>query len=635
MTLLPEGNARMLLWSPFAEKAGIEITGKGFFPLEKIDFGYWEGVLPGVGVGDRYMVVIDNDRKIPDPASLSQPDGVHAPSEVIDTRYSRQSVSGWKGIPAEDLIIYELHTGTFSPEGTFEGIIRKLDYLAGLGINAIELMPVNAFPGSRNWGYDGVYPFAVQHSYGGYAGLSELTAACHKKNIAVILDVVYNHLGPEGNYLSVAGPYFTDKYQTPWGSAINFDDAWCDGVRRYFIENALMWLRDFGVDGLRIDAVHAIKDLGTVHFLAELAGYVEDLNMRTGKQHFLVGECDLNDVKYITPLNEGGVGLNNQWCDEFHHALHARLTGERDGYYSDFGSTSHVVASFNEAYVYNGKYSTYRRRTFGSSTLGFPGYRFVVFTQNHDQVGNRMLGERSGSLVDFESLKLMAGAMFVSPFIPMLFMGEEYGEDAPFLYFTSHGDKELINAVREGRKNEFSEFMSGEGPPDAQSEDTFERSKLRWDFQGDEKKGKLLEFYKKLIHLKKTHPALKPGIRDNIAAVEAGEGNAILLRIGASREYEPYGNNIKEHPHLKDVTSAAAPGNSEVDCSELKVIMNLSKETLKLPVANENAAMCTILLYSAHTFWGGPVSGFASLGGHDGMVDMEPRSIMILSPFRE
>ncbi|MFO7923267.1 MAG: malto-oligosyltrehalose trehalohydrolase [Bacteroidales bacterium] len=600
MTPLPDGGARMLFWSPIATSAGIEVTGKGYLPLAERDYGYWEGVFPGIGSGDRYMVVTGNDKKFPDPVSLSQPDGVHAPSEVIDTGCFSQTDTGWKGVDPADLVIYELHTGTFSPKGNFEGIKDKLDYLANLGINAIELMPVAAFPGSRNWGYDGVYPFAVHSSYGGAKGLADLVEASHKQDIAVILDVVYNHLGHEGNYLPVAGPYFTDKYRTPWGSAINFDDAWSDGVRRYFIENALMWLRDFGIDGLRLDAVHAIKDNSTRHFLSDLSESVERLNGQTGKNHFLIGECDLNDVRYITPSGKGGMGLDAQWCDEFHHALHARITGERNGYYSDFGKTSQIADSFNNAWVYDGKYSTHRKKLFGSPTTGMPGNRFVVFTQNHDQTGNRMLGERLSSLTDFETLKLAAGAMFVSPFIPMIFMGEEYGEKAPFLYFTSHSDKNLIESVREGRKKEFAEFIVDDAPPDPQADSTFKRSMLSWDFGTDDKKERLLKFYKKMITLKRTHPALKPGKRKNVKALEACNGKAIIISL-------------------------------ENNNSQVTALMNFSEESIKEPCAEGPQPGYNVLLYSAHTRWGGPVNEFASLIGNDGMINIEPRSILILS----
>ncbi len=646
MTLLPGGDARFLFWSPKTARAGIEVENKGFYPLEKTGYGYHEGLLAGLEPGDRYMVVIDGKTKIPDPASLHQPDGVHAPSKVVDLDKITKGVRRGPATEPGELIIYELHTGTFSPEGTFEGVIKKLDYLSGLGVNAIELMPVAQFPGTRNWGYDGVYPFAVQNSYGGPEEFARLVDECHKKGIAVILDVVYNHLGPEGNYLYTAGPYFTDKYKTPWGSAINFDDKWCDGVRRYFTENALMWLRDYGVDGLRLDAVHAIYDFGAMHFIKELSAHVSTLNSRTGSRHFLIGECDLNDTRYITPLKEGGLGLDCQWCDEFHHALHARLTGERKGYYSDFGSTSHLADAYNNAYVYNGRYSEYRKRFFGSSTEGIPGNRFVVCTQNHDQAGNRMLGERLSQLICFESLKLAAGALFVSPFIPMLFMGEEYGEDAPFLYFTSHSDKDLVEAVRKGRKKEFADFRDKGEAPDPQAPETFRRSSLSWDFETDDKKGKLLNYYKKLIELKKTHPSLKPGERDYVKAAEASNGEILILSLAAKEEN---GNEAEFHGRAGSPVSGSAAGTvkaaagehlpddysvedkGKIECREMTVLMNFSDKAAGLSVAEGSSGSCSIVLYSAHTRWGGPVSEFASLLDGSGMLVMEPRSIMILS----
>jgi maltooligosyltrehalose trehalohydrolase len=528
--------------------------------------------------GDRYLINVSNENAFPDPASLSQPDGVHGPSECIDLNEIRKiKDQNWQGISLHDLIIYELHVGTFTPEGTFMALQQKLDYLTDLGINAIEIMPVAAFPGTRNWGYDGVYPFAVQQSYGGALEFANLIKACHQKGIAVILDVVYNHLGPEGNYLSEFGPYFTDKYKTPWGKAFNFDDAWCDGVRHYFLENAMMWLRDFHVDGLRLDAVHAIKDLSPKHFLQELSENVLKLNQKTNAQHFLIAESDLNDIRFIDPLNQGGYGLDAQWSDEWHHAIHALMTGERQGYYADFGSLQQVVKAFNRAWVYHGSFSPHRKKKFGTCTAGQPGQRFVIFTQNHDQVGNRMKGDRLSSLLDHESLKLAAGAMFVSPFIPLLFMGEEYAEESPFQYFVSHGDKELLSLVQEGRKNEFREFMKDAEPPDPASEDTFERSKLKWDYVEDESKRRMLAYYKKLIALRKEQPLLKPGNRDRIYASEVADKQAIMI-VRAN------------------------------DNERLVALMNFSKDNVTIEIPVLNSANVHLLIYSAHEMWGGNIS---------------------------
>lgn len=521
--------ADILVWSPLAENIFIVINKENLVSLNKGDFGYWEANSLDINEGDNYQIMVDQ-KCFPDPSSLYQPHGVHGISEAYNLHNYHWNDKEWKGISTNDLIIYELHTGTFTQTGDFDGISGKLKYLKDLGINAIEIMPVAQFPGTRNWGYDGVFPFAVQNSYGGPKGLQNLVDACHQQGIAVILDVVFNHVGSEGNYLTQFGPYFTGKYKTPWGNAINFDDEWCDGVREYYIENALMWLRDFHIDGLRLDAVHAIKDFSAKHILQELKEYVTTLNDLTGKRHFLIAESDLNDVRYINSSEKGGYGIDIQWCDEFHHAIHALVTKEKNGYYSDFGDNVwDLVKSFNEAYVYDGIYSPYRKKRFGSKTKDLSGYKFVVFTQNHDQIGNRMLGERLSTLVDYETLKLIAGAMLLSPFTPLLFMGEEYGETNPFLYFTSHEDVNLIRLVSEGRKNEFTHFMDGGDVPDPQSLETFNRSKLQWDNQ-IEQQLRLFEYYKELIRLRKHHPVLKNTNRQGVEANVVNNKNIIVLR---------------------------------------------------------------------------------------------------------
>ncbi|MGB3585680.1 MAG: malto-oligosyltrehalose trehalohydrolase, partial [Tunicatimonas sp.] len=456
------------------------------------------------------------------------PDGVHGASEVVDLQNTKWTDSSWKGIALRDMVIYELHVGTFTSEGTFEAIIDKLDYLKDLGINTIELMPIAQFPGNRNWGYDGVYPFAAQHSYGGAEGLQKLVNACHQRGLALLLDVVYNHLGPEGNYLSVYGPYFTAKHQTPWGLAINFDDAYCDGVRHYFRQNALMWLRDFHIDGLRLDAIHAIKDAGANHFLAELSQAKTTLSEQTKRNYVLIGECDLNDHRYISPQEVGGYGLDGQWIDEFHHALHTELTGENDGYYADFSEFSHMAKAYEKTYVYNGIYSPFRKRMFGNSAENRPYSQFVVFSQNHDQVGNRMLGDRLTETLPFPALKLAAGAVLVSPYVPMLFMGEEYGETQPFQYFVSHTDADLVEAVRQGRKREFAYFQKvGSEVPDPQSEETFNNSKLSWNWSVLESQ-LLFKYYQALIKLRKELPAWQDDSRPALE-VQIIEPQIILL----------------------------------------------------------------------------------------------------------
>lgn len=590
------------VWAPRARSLVMEVEGKGRISLQEMPYGYWHATCPGLKPGDRYLLNVSGQNSYPDPASLSQPDGVHEASECADLHEVRKiSDESWRGASIRDLIIYELHVGTFTPEGTFKSMREKLDYLEELGINAIEIMPVAAFPGMRNWGYDGVFPFAVQESYGGAIEFARLIKACHQKGIAVILDVVYNHLGPEGNYLNAYGPFLTGKYQTPWGKAINFDDAWCDGVRHYFLENALMWLRDFHVDGLRLDAVHAMKDMGPKHFLRELSEQVNTLNRHTGAKHFLIGECDLNDTRFISPPDQGGYGLDAQWCDEWHHALHALMTGERQGYYSDFGSLRHLISSFNHAYVYPGNYSPHRKRFFGTPTAGYPGQRFVVFTQNHDQVGNRTKGDRLSAMLDFESLKLAAGAMLASPFVPMLFMGEEYAEDSPFLYFVSHGDKKLLDRVSKGRKHEFPDLTKQGDSPEPASEESFERSRLRWDWPQNESKKQMLAFYQRLIALRKGQRLLKPGKRDNVLAFEAAGGKAIILSRKAGRE-------------------------------SLIAVMNFAEERVTVEMPDMPAPGAELLVYSAHRQWGGNVGNNANpliKKGQHLAVKTERRSFII------
>lgn len=533
IVLNPGGkSSSALIWAPFAESIAVDINGKERHPLTRSVYGYWEGHELPLIANDLYTIVVDDKKSLPDPASLSQPKGVHGPSRVADTQSYHWNDTNWKGIQPDQLIIYELHTGTFSSPGDFHGIVEKLDYLVDIGINTIELMPVAQFPGDRNWGYDGVFPFAVQESYGGIAGLQKLVDACHNRGLAVILDVVYNHLGPEGNYLNEFGPYFTDKYKTPWGEAINFDDAWSDGVRRYFIENALMWLRDFHVDGLRLDAVHAIKDSGACHFLEQLKMAVEEESKTDGRHHFLIAECDLNDVRYINPRDKGGYNLDAQWCDEFHHSLHAFITRETKGYYADFGGIGPLVKTYNEAYVYDGIYSPHRKKTFGSKTTGQQGYKFVVFAQNHDQVGNRMLGRRLSCLASFEMQKLAAAFYLLSPFTPLLFMGEEYAENSPFLYFTSHGDPPLVESVREGRKGEFKDFMKDREPPDPQAESTFDKSKLTPRDKWDSNQFQMLEWYKKLISFRQNNKMWQKEARNHFSADALN--NQVMLVTGKS-----------------------------------------------------------------------------------------------------
>ncbi|MEW5803161.1 MAG: malto-oligosyltrehalose trehalohydrolase [bacterium] len=507
---LGRGKGEFIVWAPFLKKVDVKIVSPEVrvHPMEKDDRGYWRAHVEGISSQTRYLYQLDEQKDRPDPASHFQPEGVHKPSQVVDHQAFDWEDNCWRGVELSRMFIYELHVGTFTPEGTFEAVIARLDELKDFGLNTIEIMPVAQFPGERNWGYDGVYPFAVQNSYGGPEGLKRLVNESHKRGMAVILDVVYNHFGPEGNYTRDFAPYFSTKYRTPWGDAINYDDACNDEVRNFFIENALHWFSHYHLDALRLDAIHAIFDMSARPFLMDLAREVEGLSKQAGRKFYLIAENDLNDPKVIRPRELGGYGLDAYWCDDFHHALHTLLTGERSGYYLDFGGMEHLVKSLREGFIYSGQYSLYRSKSHGNSSLDRGADQMVVFIQNHDQVGNRMLGDRLSRLADFESLKLAAGVILLSPFIPLLFMGEEYGETAPFLYFISHSDPGLIEAVRKGRKEEFKEFTWKEEPPDPQDMRTFQNSKLQWEARKQGKQEILLNFYQDLITLRKETPAL-------------------------------------------------------------------------------------------------------------------------------
>jgi len=408
------------------------------------------------------------------------------------------SDSEWPGLPLSEYILYELHTGTFSEPGTFDGIVDNLDRLVDLGITALELMPIAQFPGDRNWGYDGVYPFAVQHSYGGIGGLKKLVNECHRRGVAVVVDAVYNHLGPEGNYFSAFGPYFIDTYKTPWGAAVNFDGPYSDEVRSYFLHNALFWIEECHVDALRLDAIDRIYDSSPYPFLEELSELVDRTAERLDRHIYLISETDANDPRVLRPRNKGGLGMNAQWDDDFHHALHTCLTGERHGYYQDYGKVDHLGEAFRKGFVYTGQYSSFRKKRRGRKLDVVDPRRLVVFLQNHDQVGNRAQGDRLTTQLSREALKAGAATVLLSPFTPLLFMGEEYAETAPFPFFINHSEEELIEAVRKGRLQEFAHFHESHRPPDAQAVSTFESARL-----GKTRDQEMFRFYKALIALRK------------------------------------------------------------------------------------------------------------------------------------
>jgi maltooligosyltrehalose trehalohydrolase len=504
-----DNGCSFLVWAPVAREVALEIGtgGRKTRPMQKDSEGYFSCSVPGLTSGSKYWFLLDGEKRRPDPASRLQPDGVHGASEVVSSRFAWQD-SEWRGLPLDQLVFYEIHTGTFTREGTFQAIIPRLGGLKQLGVTIIEIMPIAQFPGKRNWGYDGVYPFAAQNSYGGPGALRELVNACHREGLGIALDVVYNHVGPEGNYLRDFGPYFTDRYKTPWGQALNFDGSGSDHVRRFFIESALYWISEFHVDALRLDALHAIVDTSAVPFLEELATAVHRLASELDRSIHLIAESDLNDSRIVRPREFGGCGFDAQWNDDFHHCVHTLLTGEQSGYYADFGSAGQLATAYTAGYVYSGQYSNYRQRRYGNSSRDVPARRFVVCVQNHDQVGNRAQGERLSAIVSFEKLKLAAGALLLAPFVPLLFMGEEYGEVAPFQYFVSHSDAKLVEAVRQGRKEEFSRFDWHGHVPDPQAEETFERSRLNWSLRHEGKHRMAVRFYGELLRLRRCVPAL-------------------------------------------------------------------------------------------------------------------------------
>ncbi|HEY3355757.1 MAG TPA: malto-oligosyltrehalose trehalohydrolase [Polyangia bacterium] len=527
-TALPDGGTRFSVWAPRATSVAVKLVSEGgrLVPLARKGDGVHEGVIAQVGPGADYAYVLDGDRERPDPVSRWQPQGVHGPSRVVDPRAFRWTDDAWRGLPVEALVLYELHVGTFTPEGTFDAVIGKLPYLRLLGVNAIAVMPVAEFPGGRNWGYDGAHLYAPQSTYGGPEGLRRLVDACHAQGLALVLDVVYNHLGPEGTYLAEFGPYFTDRYRSPWGDAVNYDGPDSDEVRRYVIDNALYWQTELHVDGLRLDAVHGIYDLGARHVLEALAAACHAQADLTGRPLHVIAESDLNDVRVIRPVAQGGYGVDAQWLDDFHHALHVVLTGRRHGYLNDFGRLEDLAKALREGYVYDGRYSGYRRRTHGNSSADRPGRQLVAFTQNHDQVANAAGGARLGALVGLEQEKLAAAVLLAAPYVPMLFMGQEWGEEAPFQYFTSVGDPALARAIREGRQKELAGF--GMEAPDPQAESTYRTCRLRWDTIEEPRHTAMLRLYRDLLRLRRVLPALS-NCRKDLARVTAAEGERWLV----------------------------------------------------------------------------------------------------------
>jgi maltooligosyltrehalose trehalohydrolase len=530
------GRTRFTVWAPKHRHVHLAIDerdGGGRIEMVPRDGGWYELSIEGAREGVRYRYELDDaprPRVLPDPASRWQPEGVHGPSAVVGATFAWTDAA-FRGHALADYVVLELHVGTFTERGTFDAATEHFDDLAELGVTAIEVMPIAQFPGARNWGYDGVFPYAAQESYGGPPGFRRFVDAAHGAGLSVVLDVVYNHLGPDGNVLGAYGPYFTDRYKTPWGTALNFDGADSEPVRGYFVENALMWLDEYHVDALRLDAVHAIVDASAYPFVEQLTDTVHSDVRFADRPRYLIAESAANDARVITPSRARlGLGCDAQWSDDFHHALHALLTGERGGYYVDFGSVGDLATAYSDGWTYSGRYSQFRRARHGRPAVDVPAERFVVFAQDHDQIGNRARGERLSALVGTDSLMVAAAAVLCSPFVPMLFMGEEYGERAPFPYFTSHTDPELAEAVRRGRAAEFADFVGSQQPLDPQDEATFRAAVLDRSQAKAEPHAGLLAWHRALLALRRDVPALASSSFAGLSATADEESRVLVVR---------------------------------------------------------------------------------------------------------
>lgn len=521
------------IWAPAAQAVQVKVND-ALLPMQGPDEqGCWRLQVEDAGPGTDYGFKVNQEDAIfPDPRSLWQPHGVHGLSRVYDQDAFVWTDSGFQPQPLSSAVIYELHIGTFTPDGTLEAAIAKLDYLKGLGITHIELMPVAAFAGNHGWGYDGVDLFAVHEPYGGPDALKRFVDAAHAKNLAVLLDVVYNHFGPWGNYTGKYAPYLIDAHSTPWGGAVNLEGPWSHQVRRFFSDNALMWMRDFHMDGLRLDAVHAYVDRSAIHFLEQLAVETKLLKAALGRSKVLIAESDSNDPRIVTACEAGGFGIDAQWSDDFHHALFAVLNnGRGEGYYADFGALGQLAKALERTFVYDGIYSLYRKRVHGKAPRGLSQLRFLGYIQNHDQVGNRALGERLHESVGFERAMVAAAIVMISPFVPMLFQGEEWAASSPFQYFADHEDPQLAQAVSEGRRREFQAFgWSPDSIPDPESRDTFLRSKLNWVEIDNGHHARMLAWYRDLIRLRRSTPSLNDGEPGNTRVVVDEANRWLTLR---------------------------------------------------------------------------------------------------------
>lgn len=540
------------------------VTANERVEMRRTEHGWWRAELSTELSHADYGFSVDGGPPLPDPRSPFQPHGVHGLSRPVDHSAFVWRHPQFRQAPLASAVIYELHIGTFTPAGTFDAAAERLGYLRDLGVTHVELMPVTEFPGARGWGYDGVDLYAPHHLYGGPDAMKRFVDGSHGHGLGVILDVVYNHLGPEGNYLAKFGPYFTNRYRTPWGEAVNLDDADSDEVRRFFCDNALMWLRDYRVDGLRIDAVHAIFDASAIHFLEQLGAEVHALEAAVGRPLVVIAESDLNLPRIVTPREAGGYGLDAQWNDDFHHALHTILTGESAGYLGDFGLIAHLAKSLTRGFVYDGTYSKSRRRMHGAPVTGLSAHRFIAFLQNHDQVGNRARGERLGHLVTIDQLKIAAALLMTAPFVPLLFQGEEWNASSPFQYFTDHQDAELAESVRKGRRAEFAPFVANVAEvPDPQAGDTFELSKLDWDERERGAHREIFEWYRRLISLRRCARDFENGRLDLDAVSFDEEARWIRVNRGDSVvicNFAPTPQRVPlAHANRLDISLASRP----------------------------------------------------------------------------
>ena len=521
--------SRPAVWAPGPRRVELILDGERH-AMRRRDDGWWHSDAQLAPDTD-YAFSLDGGDPVPDPRSPRQPAGVHGPSRTVDHAAFAWTDAAWSAPPLADAVIYELHVGTFSPEGTFDGVAGRLDALVQLGVTHLELMPVAAFGGSRGWGYDGVDLFAPHEPYGGPDGLRRLVDAAHARGLAVLLDVVYNHLGPEGNYLSRFGPYFTEKYSTPWGASVNFDDAGSHEVRRFVVDNAMMWMRDYHLDGLRMDAVQAIYDMSAIHIGEEIVTATRGLERQLGRRLVVTAESDLNDPRLVASVEDGGYGLDAAWADDVHHAIHVALTGEVTGYYRDFTQPDALVRAVREPYLYAGDYAPSRDRLHGRPVGDLPGDRFIVCIQNHDQVGNRARGDRLSHVVSDGRARIGAALLLMLPYVPMLFAGEEWASSSPFPYFASHEDPELARAVSAGRRGEFAAFgWDPDSIPDPQDPATFEIARLDWSERERAPHAGMLAWYRALIRLRRSTPALHDGDRLAVKIVASASGRLSVRR---------------------------------------------------------------------------------------------------------